>query len=362
MSRRASLSRVLTRCCAVLIVVGSSSAFATVFGDIRGSVRDQQNNVVAGANITLNSRSSQFRRKTQSDHSGNFVFRSIPIGEYDLTIEQTGFATEKRIVSVVSDHLLDVNIELAIAPVTQSIDVAAAPDETLLEAPRPTTLIDRNQIESTPGADRTNSLGMITANVPGSYVTHNQLHIRGGHQVSWLIDGVPVPNTNIADTVGAQFDPKDMDYLEVQRGGYSAANGDRTFAVFNVIPRNGFERDREAEFVASYGNFRRAEGQFNFGDHTRRFAWYGSVTANRSDYGLATPTADVLHDSENGFGGFASLIFDATPRDELRLVTAVRRDFFQVPNDRDAQEAGIRYAELERDGFANLSWVHTFSP
>src|SRR5438309_2227008 len=29
--------------------------------------------------------------------------------------------------------------------------------------------------------------------VPGAYVTHNQLHHRGGHQVTWAIDGVLFP-------------------------------------------------------------------------------------------------------------------------------------------------------------------------
>ena len=46
---------------------------------------------------------------------------------------------------------------------------------------------------------------MITDYTPGAYVVHDQLHIRGGHQVSWLLDGVPVPNTNIASNVGPQF-------------------------------------------------------------------------------------------------------------------------------------------------------------
>ncbi len=62
----------------------------------------------------------------------------------------------------------------------------------------PTTLVDRKDIEQTPGADRTNSLAMITDFVPGAYLTHDMLHMRGGHQVSWLIDGVSIPNTNIA--------------------------------------------------------------------------------------------------------------------------------------------------------------------
>ena len=100
---------------------------------------------------------------------------------------------------------------------------------------------------------------MITNYTPSAYMVHDQLHIRGGHQVSWLLDGVPVPNTNIASNVGPQFDPKDMDYLEVQRGGYSAEYGDRTYGVFNVVTRSGFERNRQAEVVASYGNYNNTE-------------------------------------------------------------------------------------------------------
>jgi len=66
------------------------------------------------------------------------------------------------------------------------------------------------------------------------------------------VDGIPVPNTNIASNVGPQFDPKDMDVVEIQRGGYAADYGDRTYGVFNVIPRSGFERDREIELLATY--------------------------------------------------------------------------------------------------------------
>ena len=78
-------------------------------------------------------------------------------------------------------------------------------------------------------------------------MVHDQLHVRGGHQVTWAIDGIPVPNTNIATNVGPQFDPKDVDYMEVQRGSFSAESGDRTYGVFNVVTRSGFERSRQGE-------------------------------------------------------------------------------------------------------------------
>ena len=96
---------------------------------------------------------------------------------------------------------------------------------------------------------------MITDYVPAAYVTHDMLHMRGGHQVEWLIDGVPIPNTNIASNLGPQIDPKDIDYLEVQRGSYDADYGDRTYGIFNIAPRTGFERYRECDLVISRWKF-----------------------------------------------------------------------------------------------------------
>jgi len=139
-------------------------------------------------------------------------------------------------------------------------------------------------------------MSMIGDYVPGAYMVHDQLHIRGGHQISWLLDGVPVPNTSIASNVGPQFDPKDIDNIEVQRGGYSAEYGDRTYGVFNVVTRSGFERNREAELVSSFGSFNDTNDQISFGDHTERFAYYGSLTGYRTDLGLETPVSQVIND------------------------------------------------------------------
>ena len=196
------------------------------------------------------------------------------------------------------------------------------------------------------------------------------LHMRGGHQVDWLIDGVPVPNTNIATNLGPQIDPKDIDYLEIQRGSYDAEYGDRTYGIFNIVPRSGFERDNEAELVASFGNWYQTNDQLNFGGHTQRFAYYGSVNANRSDYGLQPPIGQVVHDAENGFGGFASLIFNASSANQFRMVASLRQDYYQIPIDPDPNSSGnqiypsygLHDSEREPDGYVTFSWVHTFDP
>jgi len=254
--------------------------------------------------------------------------------------------------------------------VQQDVSVTTDTNTANVNTVTPTTLISRRDIAQTPGADRTNSLAMITDYVPGAYVTHDQLHMRGGHQVSWLIDGVQIPNTNIATNLGAQIDPKDIDYIEIQRGSYTSDVGDRTYGVFNVVPRTGFERNREAELVLSAGSFLQTNSQLNFGDHTEKFAYYASLNGNRSDYGLAPPIAQVFHDATNGYGGFASLIYNRTPKDQLRLITQLRNDYFQIPYDpnpnsfenQQYNSSGLRDGQHETDGVAAFSYIHTFNP
>jgi outer membrane cobalamin receptor len=221
------------------------------------------------------------------------------------------------------------------------------------------SLVTRDEIEHVPGALRTNSLDMVTQFVPGAYMVHDQLHIRGGHQVSWLVDGVPVPNTNIASNVGPQFDPKDVDTIEIQRGGYSAEFGDRTYGVFNVVTRSGFEYNREAELIANYGNFHETNDQFSVGDHSGSTAYFLSINANHTNLGLETPVEESLHNQATGVGGFGSLISKWSNRDQFRLVASVRTDRFQIPNGPDDQAAGIDDLQRERDGFINASWLRT---
>jgi outer membrane receptor protein involved in Fe transport len=162
--------------------------------------------------------------------------------------------------------------------------------------------------------------------------------------------------------VGPQIDPKDIDYLEAQRGGYSAQYGDRSYGVFNVIPRTGFERSNEAELYTTFGTFHQTNDQLNFGSHTDKLAYFGSVNGNRSDHGLQTPGPDVLHDRVWGLGGLGTLIYNRDANNQFRFVISARRDDYQVPNDPDAQASGIGDVERERDTLATFTWIHTLRP
>src|SRR6267154_3440025 len=367
-----------TRIILLMPLLAALPAFASVFGSVRGIVHDPQHRPVENAMVMLRSQTSEWSTSASTDATGQFIFNGVSLGEYTVTVVAPSFNQAAQNVRVSSGSQPVLHFSLSVATNKQTVNVSGAPEAAPTDTATPTTLVSRLDVEHTPGAARSNSLAMITDYVPGAYITHDQLHIRGGHQTSWLLDGVPVPNTNIASNLGPQFDPKDIDYLEVNRGSYGAEFGDRTYGVFNVAPRTGFERNRQAELVLSAGNFYQTNDALSFGSHTERFAYYASVNANRSNLGIETPVPQVVHDAENGYGGFGSLIFNVDPSNQLRFVTSLRKDFYQIPYDpfpNDIENAdipendfaaqypsiGLRDSDRESDALVNFSWVHTFN-
>ena len=352
MFRKISFLMALLLLCAGALLAG---AVATV----RGIVHDAQHRPIAGAEVVLKAEHSEFTLTARTSAEGEFHFDSVPIGEYRITVNKAEFGAQEEKLTVLSGTAPILHIELKVANRADTVTVVSEAPPAQEESVTPMTLVSREEIAETPGATQSNSLAMITNYVPGAYFTHDQLHIRGGHQVSWLIDGVSIPNTNIASNLGPQIDPKDIDTLEVQRGSYSADYGDRTYGIFNVAPRTGFERDNQAELILTAGNFYQTDDQLNFGGHTNRFAYYASLNGNRTDLGLETPASAVLHDQANGYGGFTSLTYNVDAQNQLRLVTQLRQDFYQVP----IFPGQVQHdSNKERDGFVLLSWVRTFSP
>ena len=363
------MRRLLLLLCSVFLLSAASARAATIFGQLQGIVHDPQHRPIAHAAVTVHAAHSAYTRTATSNMDGVFSLPGLPLGDYIVSVSERGFRAVERTITLASDTTPVLHFELPVGAVNETVVVTAGPDAANVNSVTPTTLVGRLEIAETPGADRTNSLAMITDYVPGAYITHDMLHMRGGHQVSWLLDGVQIPNTNIASNLGAQIDPKDIDYIEVQRGSYTAGVGDRTYGVFNVVPRTGFERDRQAELVITAGSFLQTNDQINFGDHTEKFAYYASLSGNRSDYGLSPPTGQVLHDAASGYGGFASLLYNWTPKDQLRLVTQFRGDSFQIPYDPDPNSpgnqqfnsSGLRDHQQETDGVAAVSWLRTLN-
>src|ERR1051325_2774672 len=318
---------------------GASAVTAQVTGTVRLTARDSQNLPVGSASVTIASTMSAWTRTAATNAEGDAIFPAVPVGQYTVTVTSPGFAPAERRIAVSSNAVTPVQLQLSVAGVTTSVDVAGAVQTVNPESSRTETLVARDSILRDPAADRSGSLAMITDNAPGAYVLHDHLHSRGGHGDSWQIDGVPVPSSALA-AVGSQFDPKDVDALEINRGGLSTNLGDRPYGVFNVVPRSGFEGHRFGEVTATYGSYQLGNVYAAMGDHSadQKFAYFASASANRTDRALERVDIPVLHDAGTSFSGFTSVIGNRSVHDQLRIVGAARTDRFEVPN-APAQEA-----------------------
>lgn len=342
----------------LLIVSCAHSARAQVLGTVRVNLHDSQDLALPGATVVLKAEASTWTQTTTSGMQGDAVFTAVPIGHYTVTATLSGFKDQHEDIEVTANAIVPVRMTLAVAGLSESVEVTA---ETINpESSKTETLTHRLDIERQPDADRSGSLSMITNNVPGTYVMHDHLHSRGGHGVTFEIDGVPVPNSNLA-AVGSQFDPKDVDYLESERGGLAANYGDRAYGVFNVVPRSGFEADKFGDATARYGNYNQASLYSSFGNHTRdqKFAWFASGSGNRTDRGLERVDIPVIHDNSSSLSGFTSLLYNPSTTNQFRLVGSARQDRYQVPNTIVQDALGIRDQEKATDAFWNTTWVHT---
>jgi hypothetical protein len=69
-----------------------------------------------------------------------------------------------------------------------------------------------------------------------------------------------------------------------------------------------------------------------------------------------------LHNQAIGGGGFTSLLYNPTVKDQLRFDGGVRMDYYQVPNDPEPTTVGYNDRQREQDIAAIGTWVHTFNP
>jgi outer membrane receptor protein involved in Fe transport len=337
-----------------------SSVWAADTGMLRGIVHDPQHRPLPGAQVTLRGSVSTINKTVVSDQNGEFQLSNMAEGSYIVVVSAQGFRPFEQQVTVTAGRSPVVHLQLELATMSSSVEVSGANSKLDTQVSTVQTMVSPEEIAHTAGADQTNSLAMITDFTPGAYMVHNMLHMRGGHQVNWFFDGIPVVNTNIAANVAPLINPKNVEELEIERGGFSSEYGDRTYGFFNVVTPSGFERHNEAQLIASAGNFYSTDNQLNVGSHTQRFAYYASIDGSRSELGLSPPVSQAIHDQSSGVGGFLSLLYNPTAKDQFRWIASVREDHYQIPNRQDDQAAGIRDLDLEQDYLAGFHWTHSF--
>ena len=109
---------------AVILMGLPVNLFAASDGSVSGTVSDPTGAVIAGAHVTLDSTASKSEYTSVTDGEGMYSFPALPVGHYDVTIEASGFKTEK-IADLIVDTgaALNVNTALALGQHSETVNV-----------------------------------------------------------------------------------------------------------------------------------------------------------------------------------------------------------------------------------------------
>src|SRR5262245_14618848 len=254
-----------------LCVFGAAPAFAQqTAGNITGRIVDAQGAAVPGVTVTAKNPQTGFTRTDVSDGEGIYRLTALPVGNYDVSAELSGFTTYNRKDVVVNvAQTTDLNVELTLAGVTESVNVTA--EVSLMKTSDSSVggVVDVTKIESLPLNGR--QFANLAVTIPGvglgfhsdpTKTTQYSPQIAGGNgrNVNYQIDG----GDNNDDTVGGLLQLFPLEAIQefnfvTQR--YKAEYGRSNGGVMNIVTKSGTNDPHGSWFTAMRDKSMNAETQ-----------------------------------------------------------------------------------------------------
>ncbi|HWF89698.1 MAG TPA: carboxypeptidase-like regulatory domain-containing protein, partial [Pyrinomonadaceae bacterium] len=109
---------------AALLTLFVSPVLAQTSGSISGEVKDEKQAVVTNATVTVRNVKTNETRTTSTDGDGRYRFTGMRVGDYEVTVESTGFAKYVQSgISLVLNQAATVDVSLKTGGVTEVVNV-----------------------------------------------------------------------------------------------------------------------------------------------------------------------------------------------------------------------------------------------
>jgi hypothetical protein len=208
-------------------------------GTIRGVVQDEQALPMPGVTVTVTSPALQGPRVAVSDGSGGFVLPNLPPGAYTVKFELQGFGTVTRETVVPLGGVIQQEITLRTAGLTETIQVVA-------ESPAPiaTAVVGMNvkheEIEALATPRTLQGIATLSPGLSENSPNGGQLVINGAFAFDniFMINGVDV-NDNLFANPQNLFIEDAIEETQVLTSGISAEYGRFGGGVVNAITKSG---------------------------------------------------------------------------------------------------------------------------
>ncbi|HVA62981.1 MAG TPA: carboxypeptidase regulatory-like domain-containing protein, partial [Terriglobales bacterium] len=157
-------------------LAGAVLAWGAASGSIQGRVLDASGQAVPGAAVTVTSASGAVVHAS-SDAQGEFVVEGLAAGAYQLSVSQHGFAAFKRKVAVAEGQPVQVEAQLQLASVVQTVMVRAGAVKGATVMPSATQVFQSSQSLRVLDREQINALSPVAGSAqiisiaPGANVT-----------------------------------------------------------------------------------------------------------------------------------------------------------------------------------------------
>lgn len=234
------------RKCLVLLGAGlllGLPALAQETGSISGTIRLDDGSAMPGVTITASGDTLPQDRTSVSTANGEYRFIMLPPGNYELTFELEGIATQKRALEVLLERNSVVNVTMTSAAVTDVIEVVAADEGIDITTTTVKSAIPAETVQALPvGQEYRDFLKLA----PG--VQYTEETVRGpsaggnGQDNVYKIDGVNV-GLPLFGTLSSEPAAYDIEQISFIRGGVKATDFNRSGGLtINSVTRSGTNR------------------------------------------------------------------------------------------------------------------------
>jgi hypothetical protein len=257
-------------------------------------------------------------------------------------VDAQGFKALERDVDVRTAVPITVDLTLALAGATASVEVVGHAEDLLERDPTAHTDIDQSLMSKMPLESSSGLNQIVTLASPGVIADSNGFfHPIGDHaQTQFSIDNQPVTDQQ-SRVYSNQISPDAVQSMEVITGVAPAEYGDKSSLVVHIVTKSGLDQPKPTGSVAvGYGSFKSPTFDASVGGGSHSVGDFLSIGGMRTDRFLDPPEFTALHDAGNSVSFFDRLDAHAGDTSTFHLNVQAARSAFDVPNTFDQDDAG----------------------
>ena len=295
--RSRSVRALMLAAAATCLLLGDHAHAQVNTGTLSGEVKDTSGAVVPTATLTVKDEATGYTRTVKSGTDGNYIFPDMPIGQYTLTVEASGFTTEKETETISVGFHSRADFHLRVGSAAETVEVTAATDALSKDDASISTLITNETIADTPLFLR--NWDDLLRTVPGVQInryTNQSGATSSGRTGSFNVNGVhSLQNNFILDGIDNNTFSENVQELSTEAAHPSVD----VISEFNVITNPySAEYGRAPGAVVSV-NSRSGSNKF----HGTAYEFVRNQYFDAFDYFSKQTLAKKAEDNQNQFGG-----------------------------------------------------------